>query len=46
MWANCTKAERELGFQSGSVEAALRRAVHWYRQNGYVSGRQRDIRPL
>jgi dihydroflavonol-4-reductase len=37
MWANCTKAERELGFQPGSVESALQRAVEWYRQNGYVS---------
>ena len=46
MWANCTKAERELGFQSGSVEAALGRAVHWYRENGYVSSRRRGIRQL
>jgi dihydroflavonol-4-reductase len=36
MWADCTKAQRELGFQPGSVEAALQRAVEWYRQNGYV----------
>ena len=45
MWVNCTKAERELGFQAGPVEAALQRAAHWYRQNGYVlSGRPR-LRP-
>jgi dihydroflavonol-4-reductase len=36
MWVNCTKAERELGFQTGSVEAALERAVQWYWHNGYV----------
>ena len=39
MWANCTKAGRELGFQAGSVEAALQRAVEWYRGNGYVDSR-------
>ena len=37
MWVNCTKAERELGFQPGPVEDALHRAVQWFRQNGYVS---------
>jgi dihydroflavonol-4-reductase len=37
MWVNCAKAQLELGFHSGSVEAALERAVQWYRQNGYVS---------
>jgi len=36
MWADGTKAGRELGFQAGSVEAALQRAVKWYRENGYV----------
>jgi dihydroflavonol-4-reductase len=46
MWATCTKAEGELGFQAGSVEAALQRAVEWYRQNGYVSSRRPGIRPV
>jgi len=36
MWVNCTKAERELGFRAGPVEAALERAVEWYRHEGYV----------
>jgi dihydroflavonol-4-reductase len=37
MWVNCTKAERELGFHAGSVEAALERAVDWYRKERYVA---------
>jgi dihydroflavonol-4-reductase len=44
MWANSTKAARELGFQAGSVEAALQRAVEWYCENGYVSGDRQRIR--
>lgn len=44
MWVNGTKAERELGFQPGSVEAALQRAVDWYLQNGYVSSQRPGIR--
>jgi dihydroflavonol-4-reductase len=43
MWVNCTRAERELGFQAGSVEAALERAVRWYRHNRYVSGGRRGM---
>jgi len=44
MWANSTKAARELGFQPGSVEAALQRAVEWYCENGYVSGDRQRFR--
>jgi hypothetical protein len=44
MWANSTKAARELGFQAGSVEAVLQRAVEWYCENGYVSGDRQRIR--
>ena len=36
MFVDCTRAQRELGFQPGSVVAALKRAVHWYEANGYV----------
>ena len=43
MWANSTKAAVELGFQAGSVEAALQRAVEWYSENGYVSGDRQRI---
>jgi dihydroflavonol-4-reductase len=39
MFVDCSKAERELGFQPGSVEAALARAVRWYESNGYVAAR-------
>jgi dihydroflavonol-4-reductase len=36
MWVSHEKASRELGFQPGSVDGALRRAVEWFRENGYV----------
>jgi dihydroflavonol-4-reductase len=36
MFVNTTKAERELGFRPGPVEAALERAVRWYLEHGYV----------
>jgi dihydroflavonol-4-reductase len=37
MFVDCTRAQRELGFQAGSVSAALERAVRWYEANGYIS---------
>jgi dihydroflavonol-4-reductase len=44
MFVNCSRAQRELGFQSGSVAAALERAVRWYGANGYVKpGRARKM---
>ena len=39
MFVDCSKSRRELGFQSGPVEAALERAVRWYESNGYVAAR-------
>ena len=36
MFASSGKAERELGWKIVPVEAALRRAVEWFRSNGYV----------
>lgn len=41
MWVDCSKATRELGFQAGSVEAALERAVRWYEAGGYLKARVR-----
>lgn len=44
MFVDSSKAVRELGFQPGSVEAALERAARWYIENGYVAaGRVRLI---
>jgi dihydroflavonol-4-reductase len=37
MWASSAKAERELGWKSGAVDDALRRAVEWFRSHGYVN---------
>jgi len=39
MFVDSSKAERELGFISGSLEAALERAVAWYGSNGYIAAR-------
>jgi len=38
MFVQSDKAERELGYKPGAVEAALERAVRWYEQSGYVRG--------
>ncbi|HEU5478583.1 MAG TPA: hypothetical protein VFU90_02065, partial [Candidatus Tumulicola sp.] len=35
MYADTSRARRELGHQPTSVRAALERAVAWYRANGY-----------
>lgn len=35
MFVSAEKAKRELGFAPGSVDHALRRAIHWFRANGY-----------
>jgi dihydroflavonol-4-reductase len=36
MFVSLDKAKRELGFNPGPVDGALRRAVDWFRANGYV----------
>jgi dihydroflavonol-4-reductase len=36
MFVSSAKAERELGWKTVPVDAALRRAVEWFRANGYV----------
>jgi dihydroflavonol-4-reductase len=36
MWAISDKAERELGWKIIPAENALRRAVQWFRENGYA----------
>lgn len=40
MFVDCSRAQKELGFQPGSVAAALERAVRWYQTNGYVKPRR------
>jgi dihydroflavonol-4-reductase len=37
MFVNISKAQRELGFMFGPIEAALERAVAWYETNGYAA---------
>lgn len=37
MFVNDAKARQELGYQPGTVEAALERAVRWYVENGYAT---------
>jgi dihydroflavonol-4-reductase len=46
MFVASDKAERELGYRSGPVEAALERAVRWYESYGYVGGRGPGHRPV
>jgi len=41
MWVDGSKAARELGYQPGSVDAALERAVRWYQEHGYLKSAQR-----
>jgi dihydroflavonol-4-reductase len=36
MFVSSAKAERELGWKAGPVDDALRRAVTWFRANGYA----------
>jgi dihydroflavonol-4-reductase len=36
MWASSAKAERELGWRTQPADGALRRAVEWFRTNGYA----------
>ena len=36
MFVSSDKAKRELGFNPGPVDGALKRAVDWFRANGYV----------
>jgi len=36
MFASSAKAELELGWKVMPVDDALRRAVDWFRQNGYA----------
>ena len=37
MFVDCSRAQRELGFEAGPVSAALERAVRWYEANGYIA---------
>jgi dihydroflavonol-4-reductase len=36
MFVTHEKAARELGFSPAAVDGALKRAVQWFRENGYV----------
>jgi dihydroflavonol-4-reductase len=36
MFASSAKAERELGWKIAPIDSALRRAVEWFRANGYA----------
>src|ERR1700691_5632765 len=45
MFVESDKAQRELGYRAGPVEAALERAVRWYQAQGYIGGAAK-ARPL
>jgi dihydroflavonol-4-reductase len=40
MFVDCSRAKRELGFQTGPVAAAFDRAVRWYEAHGYIAPRR------
>jgi dihydroflavonol-4-reductase len=40
MFVDCSRSRNELGFRTGSVAAAVERAVRWYEANGYVRARR------
>src|SRR5437899_7262447 len=42
MFVDCSRAQRELGFEAGPVAAALERAVRWYEANGPASNPSSD----
>ncbi len=44
MYYDSSKAVCELGLPQSSIEAAIEKAVHWFRENGYVGGNQKFIR--
>src|ERR1700752_3365821 len=45
MFVDASRAVKELGFEPGSVTAALERAVRWYQANGYVKpGRAKKMK--
>jgi len=45
MFVDCSRAQKELGFQPGPVAASLVRAVRWYQANGYVkAGRAKKMK--
>ena len=39
MFVASNKAQIELGYHTGSIEAALERAIRWYEENGYWGAR-------
>jgi dihydroflavonol-4-reductase len=43
MFVKSDKADRELGYRPGSVEAALERAVRWYESHGYIRGKAASV---
>jgi dihydroflavonol-4-reductase len=45
MFVSTTKAERELGFAAGSIEAALEESVRWYIDRGYAPAPYRRSTP-
>ncbi len=44
MFFNASKAVRELGLPQSPVEDALRRAVEWFKANGYVTDKEKGER--
>jgi dihydroflavonol-4-reductase len=43
MFVESDKAQRELGYHPTPVETAFQRAVRWYEEHGYVSGKRASV---
>jgi dihydroflavonol-4-reductase len=41
MYYDASKARDQLGYAAGSIDAAIREAIHWFAENGYLSQRRR-----
>ena len=35
-WYDCSKAVNELGLPQTSIDIAVRKAITWFRENGYL----------
>jgi dihydroflavonol-4-reductase len=43
MFVESDKAQREFGYHATPVETAFQRAVRWYEEHGYVSGKRSSV---
>jgi nucleoside-diphosphate-sugar epimerase len=37
MYYDASKAKRDLGYEAGPLDGAIREAIEWFARNGYLS---------